>query len=279
MNQDDPGGQQLLQAWSRLRPGSETLSPWTYSLQGSDVAEARSDLWPEAVAWDAGQLRTQIHTPIGSMSVVAPLAGSFNLANLLAAIGAVVHLGVDREAIESALPQFPGVPGRMEMVTVSDLSLQPSSEGLTVIVDYAHTPDGLENLLKAVRPLVQGRLICVFGCGGDRDRTKRPKMGKIAADWSDWVVVTSDNPRTEDPHQILEDILAGFDPTTVSTLVEVDRRTAIQTAIAEAHPHDTVVIAGKGHEDYQILGTTKIHFDDREVAREALQERYSRSGS
>jgi UDP-N-acetylmuramoyl-L-alanyl-D-glutamate--2,6-diaminopimelate ligase len=198
---------------------------------------------------------------MGTFAVEAPLVGSFNLSNLLAAVGVALHLGIPPEAIQSALPRFPGVPGRMERVSLP-------GQDITVIVDYAHTPDGLENLLKALRPQVQGRLICVFGCGGDRDRGKRPQMGRIAATWADQVIVTSDNPRTEDPQRILQDILAGIPG--APWAVEVDRRQAIRLAILEAQPGDTVVIAGKGHEDYQILGTEKIPFDDREEAREAL---------
>jgi UDP-N-acetylmuramoyl-L-alanyl-D-glutamate--2,6-diaminopimelate ligase len=158
----------------------------------------------------------------------------------------------------------------MERVQISD------HQDISVIVDYAHTPDSLENLLKAARPFIPGRMICVFGCGGDRDRTKRPKMGKIAAELADIAVVTSDNPRTENPDKILEDILAGITDA-VQPVVIGDRATAIRTAILEAQPGDGVLLAGKGHEDYQILGTEKIHFDDREQAREALQERGVRS--
>jgi len=170
------------------------------------------------------------------------------------------------ELIAQVLPQFPGVPGRMERVQ------QGLAQDISVIVDYAHTPDSLENLLRASRPFIPGKMICVFGCGGDRDRTKRPKMGQIAAQLADLVVVTSDNPRTEDAERILQDILAGI-PTTVEYMVICDRATAIRTAILQAQPRDGVLIAGKGHEDYQILGTEKIHFDDREQARAALMQR------
>ena len=145
-------------------------------------------------------------------------------------------------------------------------------QDVSVIVDYAHTPDSLENLLLAARPFVAGNMICVFGCGGDRDRSKRPQMGAIAARLADKAVVTSDNPRTEDPQRILDDILTGI-PAEVAPVVEVDRRIAIETAIRQAAPGDTVLIAGKGHEDYQILGTEKVHFDDREEARSALNKR------
>ena len=139
-----------------------------------------------------------------------------------------------------------------------------------VLVDYAHTPDGLDNALQAARPFAEGKLICVFGCGGDRDRTKRPQMGAIAAQLADELVVTSDNPRTEDPQQILDDVVAGI-PAESSCVVVADRAAAIAQAISQAKAGDLVLIAGKGHEDYQILGTTKVHFDDREEAAKALK--------
>jgi UDP-N-acetylmuramoyl-L-alanyl-D-glutamate--2,6-diaminopimelate ligase len=157
------------------------------------------------------------------------------------------------------------------------VQIQPDQD-ISVIVDYAHTPDSLKNSLIAARPFIPGRLICVFGCGGDRDRTKRPQMGRIAYELADAVVVTSDNPRTEEPEQILQDILAGIPETLPATGVICDRSTAIQSAILNAQPGDGILIAGKGHEDYQILGTEKIHFDDREQARAALALRYQGSG-
>ena len=150
-----------------------------------------------------------------------------------------------------------------------------SDQDISVIVDYAHTPDSLENSLRAARPFISGKLICVFGCGGDRDRTKRPKMGKIAYTLADQIFVTSDNPRTEDPERILQDITVGISQG-VNSDPEVicDRAAAIRTAILSAQPGDGVLIAGKGHEDYQILGTEKIHFDDREQAKAALEVRF-----
>jgi UDP-N-acetylmuramoyl-L-alanyl-D-glutamate--2,6-diaminopimelate ligase len=155
----------------------------------------------------------------------------------------------------------------MERVVVGDGGGDPA-----VLVDYAHTPDGLANALAACRPFTKGRLICVFGCGGDRDRSKRPQMGAIAAQLADQLYVTSDNPRTEDAQQILADVTAGIPPGG-SMQVQADRAVAIAAAIAEAEPGDLVLIAGKGHEDYQILGTTKVHFDDREEADKALRRR------
>jgi UDP-N-acetylmuramoyl-L-alanyl-D-glutamate--2,6-diaminopimelate ligase len=193
--------------------------------------------------------------------------GRFNLMNLLQAVGVLQLQGLPLHHLLEAIPSFRGVPGRMERVIAPAAGQSPA-----VLVDYAHTPDGLENALSACRPFTRGRLICVFGCGGDRDRTKRPQMGEIAARLADGVVVTSDNPRTEDPQRILDDVLAGI-PTNRLVEVEVDRARAIANAIASAAADDLVLIAGKGHEDYQIIGTTKNHFDDREEAEKALRLR------
>ncbi|MBD1910212.1 MULTISPECIES: UDP-N-acetylmuramoyl-L-alanyl-D-glutamate--2,6-diaminopimelate ligase [unclassified Leptolyngbya] len=247
----------------RIASSLEVGRVWTYSTQDSTA-----DLWTSDLVYEPDGVSGILHTPVGNASFKSPLVGQFNLANLLAAVGAALHLGVDVETIVAALPRFSGVPGRVEQVQV-----QPNQD-ISVIVDYAHTPDSLENLLKASRPFIKGRMICVFGCGGDRDRTKRPQMGSIAARLSDWAIVTSDNPRTEDPQRILDDIVAGI-PEGTNPLVLGDRAQAIRTAILEAKPGDGVLIAGKGHEDYQILGTEKVHFDDREQARVALEERFA----
>jgi UDP-N-acetylmuramoyl-L-alanyl-D-glutamate--2,6-diaminopimelate ligase len=206
-------------------------------------------------------------TPKGEIAFDSPLVGQYNLANLLAAVAAVLAVGLDLEAVVGWISEFSGVPGRMERVQVSE------TQDISVIVDYAHTPDSLENVLKASRPFIAGRMICVFGCGGDRDRTKRPLMGKIAAELADLAIVTSDNPRTENPDRILQDIVAGIPPE-VTVQVIGDRAKAIAIAIEAAHSGDGVIIAGKGHEDYQILGTEKIHFDDREQAKDALTPRF-----
>uniref|UniRef100_A0A832M4F1 UDP-N-acetylmuramoyl-L-alanyl-D-glutamate--2,6-diaminopimelate ligase n=1 Tax=Oscillatoriales cyanobacterium SpSt-402 TaxID=2282168 RepID=A0A832M4F1_9CYAN len=254
INLDDPYGKRL----ARQLPAN---SVWTYSTQ-----DATADLWTGDLVYGVASVSGTLHTPRGDAQFVSPLVGQFNLANLLAAVGAALHLGVELGTIVATLPQFGGVPGRMEQV-----KLAPAQD-ISVIVDYAHTPDSLENLLKAARPFISGKMICVFGCGGDRDRTKRPQMGRIAADLADLVYVTSDNPRTEDPQQILDDILAGI-PDSVEPIVMSDRAAAIHAAISAAQPGDGVLIAGKGHEDYQILGTEKIHFDDREQARAALGSR------
>jgi UDP-N-acetylmuramoyl-L-alanyl-D-glutamate--2,6-diaminopimelate ligase len=262
INADDEYGKRLIAGLGQERV-------WSYS-----VNDSSADFWMSDLDYQPNGVRGILHTPKGDVSFGSPLVGQYNLENLLAAVGAVLHLGLDLQLIANAIPDFPGVPGRMERVQVN------STQDISVIVDYAHTPDSLENLLKAARPFIPGKMICVFGCGGDRDRTKRPKMGKIAAELADIAVVTSDNPRTEDPERILQDILAGI-PATVQPKVICDRATAIRTAILEAQPGDGVLLAGKGHEDYQILGTEKIHFDDREQARSALQVRlnHQKNGS
>ncbi|GAA6623378.1 UDP-N-acetylmuramoyl-L-alanyl-D-glutamate--2,6-diaminopimelate ligase [Scytonema sp. NUACC26] len=257
INADNPYGERLI----------ASLSPekvWSYS-----VSDRNANLWMSDLNYEPNGVSGTLHTPKGEVTFRSPLVGQFNLENLLAAVGAGLHLGLDLQLIASAIIEFPGVPGRMERVQIS------SQQDISVIVDYAHTPDSLENLLKASRPFIPGKMICVFGCGGDRDRTKRPKMGRIAAELSDVPIVTSDNPRTEEPEKILQDILAGI-PETATPIVISDRATAIRTAILQAELGDGILLAGKGHEDYQILGTEKIHFDDREHARNALQERMIR---
>jgi len=255
INLDDDYGKRLIEKLP-------TEKVWSYS-----VNDSKADLWTSDLNYGQTGVSGMLHTPVGEMAFSSPLVGQYNLENLLAAVGTVLHLGLDLESVVQALPEFVGVPGRMERVQIN------SEQDISVIVDYAHTPDSLENLLKAARPFIQGKMICVFGCGGDRDRTKRPLMGAIAAKLADQVVVTSDNPRTEDPEKILQDVLAGI-PESVKPIVNSDRATAIHTAILKAKSGDGVLIAGKGHEDYQILGTEKIHFDDREQARDALSKRF-----
>ncbi|HEU4613645.1 MAG TPA: UDP-N-acetylmuramoyl-L-alanyl-D-glutamate--2,6-diaminopimelate ligase, partial [Kofleriaceae bacterium] len=211
-------------------------------------------------------IHATIATPTGEVALEArPLIGQYNVANLALAVGIAEALKIPHDAIAAGIAALPGVPGRVERVA--------NPADLDILVDYAHTPDALRNVLTALRPLTRRRLICVFGCGGDRDPTKRPKMGAAVAELADLAVVTSDNPRTEDPRGIIDQILPAVPK---PFFVDVDRRTAIRAAIAEATPGDVVLIAGKGHEDYQILGTTKIHFDDREEAAAAAVEREQR---
>ena len=189
--------------------------------------------------------------------------GMFSVYNVLAAITTALALNFDIEKSIEVLCGLNGVAGRFEIVTTKPV----------VIVDYAHTPDGLENVLKAARDITPsgGKLICIFGCGGDRDATKRPKMGAIAEDYADKVIITSDNPRSENPQQIITDILAGFRSTT-EVIVEPDRELAIKEAKKIANENDVILLAGKGHEDYQILANETIHFDDREKVREIFAE-------
>jgi len=257
INIDDSFGQRLAQMLS-------TSSVWTYSINNS-----QADFYTENLTYLPNGATGTLHTPQGAIAFSSPLVGRFNVENILAAIATGLHMGLDLADVVNRLPEFINVPGRVERVQISE------EQDVTVIVDYAHTPDSLENLLKAMRPFTQRELICVFGCGGDRDRTKRPLMGGIAARLADRVYVTSDNPRTESPQQILDDVVVGVnaDIGNKPMTVEGDRHKCIQIAIAEAEAGDTILIAGKGHEDYQIIGREKIHFDDREEARLALTER------
>ena len=208
-----------------------------------------------------------IEGSFGTMPLKLKITGIFNVYNVLAAIGAALAEQVDWTVIKSALEEFESVPGRFELVR--------TNLPFSIIVDYAHTPDGLENILKTAREFALGRIIVVFGCGGDRDRTKRPIMGQLAVDYADIAIATSDNPRTEDPAAILQEVEAGMARgITDGKRYEVigDRRSAIKRALQLAEKQDIVIIAGKGHETYQILGNETIHFDDREVARQLAQE-------
>ena len=190
------------------------------------------------------------------------LLGRYNLSNLLGAIGAVKTLGLSDEEIISKIPLIHGAPGRFEPVKID--------RDFTVIVDYAHTGDALENILKSINEFKTNRVITVFGCGGDRDKTKRPIMGGIAEKYSDIVIVTSDNPRTEDPEEIIKDIAVGL--TKENHTVEIHREKAIEKAISLAEKNDIILIAGKGHENYQVIGREKIHFDDKEEVIKAIKK-------
>ena len=198
-----------------------------------------------------------------SFDVTLPLLGDFNVANALGAAACAWALGLPPDVIVERVATMPQVPGRLEIV----------HEGPTVLRDYAHTPDSLERSIAAVRPFAAGRLIVVFGCGGDRDRGKRPEMGRIAVQGADLAIVTSDNPRTEDPERILDDIEAGMGGVAHERIE--DRRDAIARALALAGPGDLVLLAGKGHETYQVRGTTKLPFDERQIVHEIVTERVS----
>ncbi len=205
-----------------------------------------------------------LKTPRGERQITSPLVGKPHVYNMLAATGAALELGFDLDKIVKGLEICVGAPGRFERVA--------TDTDFAVIVDYAHSDDALLNTLKTARDLTKGRIITVFGCGGDRDKTKRVPMGEVAGRNSDLVIVTSDNPRTENPLSIIEQIEVGLKNTTCPFHSISDRREAIHRAIFSAKPNDVVIIAGKGHETYQIVGNNKYHFDDREIAREALEK-------
>jgi UDP-N-acetylmuramoyl-L-alanyl-D-glutamate--2,6-diaminopimelate ligase len=262
VNVDDPYGR-------RLAADFECL---TFSAEGADADFVARDVSFDgsgaefAVAVSPTGLKVEHEStfrPVGEVGVRIGLPGHFNVANALGAFAAAVALGVDPETAVAGLAKAGRVPGRFEPVD--------EGQGFAVLVDYAHTPDSLENVLRAARRLTEGRVIAVFGAGGDRDRDKRPKMGRAGAAGSDIAIVTSDNPRSEDPEAIIAEILAGIDERG-GVEVEPDRRAAIGLALERARPGDSVVIAGKGHElGQEFENGRKVHFDDREVAREALR--------
>lgn len=204
-----------------------------------------------------------LKTPQGEREIISPLVGKPHVYNMLSATAVSLELDYDLDLIKKGLEKCVGAPGRFERV--------PHDGNFAVVVDYAHSDDALLNVLRTARDLTDGRIITVFGCGGDRDKTKRAPMGEVAGRNSDLVILTSDNPRTEDPLQIISQIEIGLKPANCPYMVIPDRREAIYQAIARAKPNDVVLIAGKGHETYQIVGNEKFHFDDREVAKEAIR--------
>jgi len=255
VNLDDPRGNAIRVACP--------VPVWGYAIQN------QADLKAERVRLSLTGTTFTAATPMGTFTVESRLVGEHNVYNLLGAIGVALQEGATPDQICETTAHITNVPGRFERVS--------SGQDFTVVVDYAHTEDALLRLLTAAQTLKAGRIITVFGCGGDRDRGKRPKMGRTAVEYSDVVVLTSDNPRTEDPMAILREVEVGVREALgrrghVQYHLVPDRREAISAAIREAHGGDMVLIAGKGHEDYQIIGTKKFHFDDREVAREAIQQ-------
>ncbi len=250
VNVDNPYGRRL----------AEEFDTVTYSAAGVEEADYRA----EAVTYDTANASFRCVTPAGEFEVRTPLPGHFNVSNALGAIAAANALGVEPADAVGGLRDAGRVPGRFE----------PIEEGqpFTVLVDYAHTPDSLDNVLRAARRLTEAKVITVFGCGGDRDREKRPLMGKAGAELSDVAIITSDNPRSEEPAAIIDEILAGIADADGRVEVEPDRRAAIGQALAQAAAGDVVLIAGKGHEQGQEFeGGRKVPFDDREVAREELR--------
>jgi UDP-N-acetylmuramoyl-L-alanyl-D-glutamate--2,6-diaminopimelate ligase len=259
INMDDPRGPSLVDVVRR---------PVTYAIGKP------ADVSPGPLSYTLAGLDFDVRTPRGAVHVRSTLVGKPNVYNILGAVGTAVELGVPLEAVEEGLRRLPGVPGRFEVVS-------SAADDVTVVVDYAHTDDALRNLLETARPMATQRLITVFGAGGDRDRTKRPLMGMVAARLSDVVMITSDNPRGEDPERIIEEVKRGADAETrqsnAAIVTEVDRREAILQAVRGASPGDVVLIAGKGHEKYQEIGGRRLAFDDIDVAREALGARRVKS--
>jgi UDP-N-acetylmuramoyl-L-alanyl-D-glutamate--2,6-diaminopimelate ligase len=256
INFDDAYGQRIVTA-----AGTKVL---TYGRKAGACVRA------EDVETGFDGLRFRLVYEGRSVAVRSPMVGEINVYNILAASAAGISYGMELEMIAEAVADFAAVPGRFERVD--------EGQPFLVIVDYAHTPDALRNAIQAARSLQPSRVITLFGCGGDRDRTKRPLMGMAAAEGSDFVVLTSDNPRSEDPLDIINDAMVGLRRFDTPHIVEADRARAIRMALAEARPGDCLLIAGKGHEDYQVLRDQTVHFDDRETARTILQEFGYRKG-
>jgi UDP-N-acetylmuramoyl-L-alanyl-D-glutamate--2,6-diaminopimelate ligase len=229
----------------------------------------QADVAAEGMHVGPGGMEFTLRTPDGAAPVALPIFGGFNVSNAVAAAAVLWSLGWPVDRIAQALGTLPQVPGRLERIA-------GPPQSATVLRDYAHTPDALERALEAVRPLVSGRLIVVFGAGGDRDPGKRAEMGRIAAAHADLVIVTSDNPRTEDPERILDGIESGMG--SAPRLRISDRREAIRTALTEGRADDLVLLAGKGHETYQIIGTEKRPFDERAIVQEILAELQTADG-
>lgn len=254
INADDDYGLRLAQ--DLASKGRRIVS---YALEGEADVRARE------IEISLEGMRFKVSTPAGERAFQSPLVGRPHIYNILAAIASGLESGYELEAIARGLESCGGAPGRFERVA--------HAGDFAVIVDYAHTDDALLNVLRTAQEVKRGRIITVFGCGGDRDRSKRAPMGEAAASLSDMVILTSDNPRTEDPHEILADAEVGLRAVGRTYEKIADRREAIHRAIQAARTGDVVLIAGKGHEDYQIIGQEVFHFDDREVAREALEKR------
>ncbi|NJD11351.1 MAG: UDP-N-acetylmuramoyl-L-alanyl-D-glutamate--2,6-diaminopimelate ligase [Gemmatimonadetes bacterium] len=259
-----PAGTVVINADDRAWDGLAASAPRALTFGAADSAAVRF----RDVRLDAAGAAFTLRTPAGPAVARIPLLGEFNVQNAAAAVAAALALGCELPAIVAALATVPQVPGRLERI---------ASEPCPVLRDYAHTPDALERALAALRPLAAGRLIVVFGAGGDRDRGKRPLMGRVAAAGADVAIVTSDNPRTEDPEAIIGEIMTGIAPGGAIRIT--DRRAAIGHALTLAHREDIVLLAGKGHEDYQIIGTEKRPFDEREVVQGLLRAAAREAGA
>jgi UDP-N-acetylmuramoyl-L-alanyl-D-glutamate--2,6-diaminopimelate ligase len=259
VNVDDPFGLELA---GRVRAPLVRVS----ARPGTDA-----DVVPLEASVDARGIRARLRTPRGEIILASRLVGAHNLENLVVAMGVVLALDLDPARAVEALAAERGAPGRLERC-------DGPNDDVVVLVDYAHTPDALSRALVAARTATSGRVVCVFGCGGDRDASKRGPMGEAAGRGADVVVVTNDNPRTEDPRLIAEAVVGGVRTAGKEPLVELDRRKAIDLAVRSARAGDLVLLAGKGHEDYQIVGTTKLAMDDRVEAAAALEARRARKG-
>ncbi|MFO0617814.1 MAG: UDP-N-acetylmuramoyl-L-alanyl-D-glutamate--2,6-diaminopimelate ligase [Polyangiaceae bacterium] len=266
INEDDAFGVEL---GKRLAYG---LRKARYSAKPR-VSPSVVEVAAERVDLSSAGIRLTARTPSGLVEVASSLVGEHNVENLLCAISIAWLLEIDRDAIGAALSTSFQVPGRLERCD------EPGVDDVIVVVDYAHTPDALERALKSVRAMTRGRVLCVFGCGGDRDPGKRPLMGAAVGRGADLGIVTNDNPRSEDPRAIAAQIVPGLEREGARFTVELDRERAIQTAVLDASPGDVVLIAGKGHEPYQIIGAVTSAFDDRVVGRAALAMRRGRGGA
>lgn len=264
INVDDPYGRRL-----QAEIGGNL---WSYSIGDRDAS-----IWVKAAALEPSGIQATLATPMGDLSITSPLLGRLNLYNLLASAATALAMGLPRKAVREGLHAVASVDGRLQRLSL------PRELGFEVVVDYAHTPDAMEKALSCLREMTRNRLLVVFGCGGDRDRAKRPLMGGVGARFGDLIILTSDNPRSEEPAAIVREIepgvqAAGFTchaahthpPDRKAYTIEVDRRRAIELALSWAQPGDVVFIGGKGHETYQIIGSRVLQFDDRVVVHEFL---------
>ena len=233
--------------------------------QNLSAERNNADLTAKDIRLSADRVRFAAVTKEGLSLTKLCVPGMFSVHNALGVISIGLALGISLDKCTEAISSASGVKGRVEVV--------PTDGDYSILIDYAHTPDALENVLKTLKPVTRGRLIVLFGCGGDRDRGKRPIMGAIAAANADFCVVTSDNPRTEDPEAIIDEIVAGMKNSRIPYKVICDRPTAITWAIDNARPGDVILLAGKGHEDYQVVGHEKRHMDEREIVAEHLEKR------
>ncbi|HVP37245.1 MAG TPA: UDP-N-acetylmuramyl-tripeptide synthetase, partial [Terriglobales bacterium] len=230
----------------------------TYSLKNKEA-----DFYLKSCTQTGSGFKLELITPPGDLDVDLKVLGDVNIYNALAAAASAFVTGTSLPKIKSGLESFSGVPGRLQQVDLG--------QAFKVIIDYAHTPFAFESLLRTVRKMTKGKIIFLFGCGGDRDRTKREIMGRIASNLADFVILTTDNPRSEDPNEIIEEILKGVSDRSKAEII-LDRKEAIISALRRAKEGDTVVLAGKGHEDYQIIGKEKLHFSEKEIVEEELKK-------